>query len=542
MAESSPTAGAEKIGSAASDHIVWAILILLAIVIITMRLRVTIGNWCLVSGTVPSTGVRPYVAKVFGVTGPVAAFAIATLVGMLAFLHPHAAAAATSCCGAAALHASGHGAFIGFLALMGSVAAAFGVVGCSAPDVVEAKLLSGPKAYQQNFDTTPATSPVTFLVDGSQPLSSPGNKPLCAVAQVVEVNETIEVLSTAVNPIQDQDLARTVQQVSMYEPRFLGQIMDNTVGTGPILKHLIEFLGMGFNRGSDAPVATISVPETANTQATYTRYFTIPHAQSFFVSPVASALWLGIIDQMQVVVQLGIRNALQAVSGGSTGSDAIIKGTSTLRVTTPVVPNPTWHWPLLVQHVLEQIQGGSSQITLRRFNETNASGSNPKDYVFSIALLSSLVGLGGNTTMDNITEIDCPKLGINKMQNVPAFIKARLDAQRYGASPVGLDQNGNYADVVSGGPDTVSGINPADIKFLFLKQPGLGMDLRSTLKPRGNFQLPVNFTYNTLPSTQHAFVTSSFRDLQASLGKALAALPGSQLSPSPQVSPHPARS
>lgn len=541
MAESSPTAGAEKIGSAASDHIVWAIIFLLAIVLVTMRLRVTIGNWCLTSGQVPTTGGKMYLAKVFGITGPVTAFAIATLVGMLAFLHPHAAAAAT-CCGSPALHASGHAAFYGFLALMGSVAAAFGVVGCSAPDVVEAKLLSGPKQYQQNFTTTPGTSPVTFLVDGSSPLSSPGKKPLCATAQVIEVTETIEVLSTAVNPIQDQDLARTVQQISMYEPRFLGQIMDNQVGTGPIVKHLIEFLGMGFTRGSDNPVATISVPETGNVQGTYTRYFTVPHSQSFFVSPVASALWLAIIDQMQVVVQLGVANALSAVSGGSTGSDAIVTGTSTLRVTTPVVPNPTWHWPLIVQHVLEQIQGGSSQITMRRFNETNASGTNPKDYVFSIALLSSLVGLGGNTTIDNITEIDCPVLGINKMQNPAAFVKARLDAQRYGQSPIGLDQNGNYADLPAGGPDTVSGMNLRDLKFLLLKQPGLGMDLRSTLKPRGNFQLPINLTYNTLPSNQHAFVTSSFRDLQASLGKALAALPGSQLSPSPSVNPHPARS
>jgi hypothetical protein len=511
----SPIAGAEALGSTASKHIIWAILILVAVVILTMRLRVTLGTFALKYPT--------SVGKVLGVTAVVTALAI----GVLGLLAPSSALAATCCGGPALVAHGGHlWSWLAWLGATGLAGLALGMVGVQAPDTIDANQLNGQNQFLANFSVPATGSPsVEFYVNGTVPLSSPGGKPLCAVAEVLELTETIEQGESPTAAIKDEDLAQTVAQVSMYERKYLGQIMDMTVGTGPIVKHLIEFLGLGFNRGSDAPVATIS--DSAGASAQYTRYFTIPHTQNFFRRPMASSLWLGLIDQMKITVQLSPADAL----GGGAG----VTGTSVLKCSTAVVPNPVWEWPLIVQHILEQIQAGSQQIKMLRFGEANAVGTIPKDFVFSIALLSSLVGLGGNVTFDQILTIDCPGLGISSanMQNgLPSFLKARFDSQQYGRGPMGYDQNGNYIqDVVP------TGMNCEAVKFLLLKQPSMGMDLRGTLKAGHGYQLPITFQYSgAIPTTQHQIVTSSFRELQGSLGPKLAALPGSKLNPSPKAS------
>jgi len=502
------------LGTARKHYIVFGVA-LLVFGILVFRYRNSIATW--VATHFPS------MKTLLGIS------TIAVILGLIfgagdAF----AGAGIAACCAKTAAHAGGHGMLAWLYAVGGAIA--LGMVAAPAPDVKEAKLLGGSKIGVADYTSAPGTGlQMDFYVDGSVPLS-PSGRPLCATAEVVEVLETIEQVSTGTNPIVDDDLARTVESVKMFEPRFLGTLMDDTVGTGPIIKHLIEFLGLGFNRGSDAPVASITVPGSGTTDATYTRYFTIPHAQQFLRTPMASALWLAIVDQMKITVKLGQKACLDGVSTG-----AILKGQSQVRLTTPVVPNPAWHWPLIVQHILEQPVGGSTTFTLQRFGETNASGTNPTDFVFAINILSSLVGLGGNMTIDNIARIDCPKLGISDMENLASFVKARLDAQRLGRSPLGYDNNPNYVDGV-----TPTGMNPAGLKFLGLKQPGLAVGLETFMKVDKGFQLPVNFTFGTVPSGTHQVVISSMRTLQKALGQRLAALPGSQLPADPTVAPKPA--
>jgi hypothetical protein len=495
------TAGLKDIANSGKRHYLWMGILLLVVVAVVIRYRTQIGN--------ALGGLHPSIAKFLGV-------AVAALV--VFFGLPGLAEAAT-CCASPVAHAVQSGGFLDSILTALAAAAGSGamaIVAFPAPDVVEAKLANGNKTVTY---TPGAAQSYDFFVDGSVNIS-PENKPLCAVSQVIELATTVNTPSTGTASLKDDDLARLIGSVQMHgDP--LGTILDSTVGTGPILKHLIEFVGLGFNRGPDAPVATVTVPASSSTAATYTRRLEIPHSQGWHTNPMSSALWLGIIDQLKITVTLAASTALAAVSTGATSSGA----GSTLRVITPVVPNTHWHWPILAQWILETPEGGSNTVKLRRFGEANASGTEAVDYLHTVAYLSNKVGLPGNQALDNLASVNCPKLGIYNMQNLNQFSLARIEAQRWGQAPVGMSQNMNYVqDAVSDGNDMDS------LKFLMLRQPGLDMRLDGTKAVVAGYDLPIELTYTgATPSTNHAVVLGSMRFLSQSIAGALSSAPNSKL-------------
>jgi hypothetical protein len=507
------TAGIKDIAGAGKRHYIWFAVLILLVLFLGVRFRKEIGNAIFAAS--------PTVAGWFGVTAAAAA-------ALLCFFGLSGVAEAATCCAEPLRHAvQSPGGFLELLATLGAGAAGsamFGMVAFGAPDVVEAKLSDGNKVV--NFTPSAAEPSYDFFVNGTNNVHPVSGRPLCATAQVIELQTTVSNLSTGTNPITDDDLGRLVKKVTMHgDP--LGTILDDTVGTGPILKHLIEFVGLGFNRGADAPVATVTVPSpSGSNDATYTRYITIPHAQGYMVNPMASALWLGLIDQLRVTVTLAASTRLGGISGVDiVSANAVTKGASTLRVTTPVVPYNKWHWPVLAQWILEQPTGGSTSFTLRRFGEANASGSVPTDWVHTIAYLSNKVGLGGNQALDNIASVQSPKLGILDCQNVPALLKERLEAQRYGQSSPSYTDNMNY---VQGTVPT--GMNLASAKFLMLRQPGLDMIMDNMTPTMKGFLLPVDMTYvGAAPSTNHSVVIGALRFLSDSIAAAVTGAPNSKL-------------
>jgi hypothetical protein len=516
----------------ATKHYLVAAVILGIAVFLAIRYRSKIVSG--LAGVLPS-----WANKALNISTTAAAMVLGVL------FSSRAAEAATCCAEPLTSAVSSGGGIIGVLSALGAVLASalgvamFGIVAFGAPDTVEAKMAKGGKTATFNMtDAEYATSGPSFdfFVDGSSPMAPDGKKPLVATDQVVEVATTFENISTGTNPIYDDDLARCVKSVKLHS-ELLGTIQDDTVGTGPIIKHLIEFIGMGFNRGADAPVATIAVPTVGGppippNDVSYTRYFTIPHAQRFLVNPLASALWLGLINDMKITVQIAGANCLDSVSTG-----ANIRGNSTLKVTTSVTPYNIWHWPLLAQWILEQPLAGSRSVKLLNFGQKNAAGSEPIDYVHTIALLSNLSGLPGNMALDNLLELQCPKLGLVKVENVPAFFKTRLEAQVYGRSSAGYD-NGNFQDGA-----VATGMNLGDAKFLLLREAGLDMLLDNMLKVANGYQLPIDSAYTATPNTTpHAYALGSMRFFDpSSVGAAFAKRSGGNLSASDRMASKPAQ-
>jgi len=484
------TAGLKDIASAGKRHYIWLAALVFVGVFLTIRYRGQIAQ--------AVGGIHPTLAKWLNVTVAVVAIFFGLAVGA-----GHVEAAV--CCAKPIVHAASSGGWVSHVLTLLAGAAGAGVMGLvafPAPDIVEAKLANGSKT--QTFTQGASAQSFDFFVDGSVP-NAPDGRPLCATSQKIQISGTVENTYTGSHALTDDHLAPILESVQMHS-NLLGTILDKTVGTGAILKHLIEFVGLGFNRGADTPVATVTVPSPSGTNTlAVVRHYEFPHAQRWSRSPIASALWLGIINQMKITVTLAPTTALAQFS-----TAAVFSGTgASLKVVTPVVKNTRWHLPVLAQWLLENNIGGSTTFTLRRFGEVNASGTAPVDYLCGVYLLSNLLGLGGNQAIDNILSINSPKLGISNCQNVLQFAMDRIAAQRYGQSPRAMADNGNY---VMG--TTPTGNDNAGLKFLPLIQPGLDMTLDAMGAPKGNgFELPIDFTYTSTPSTTHATVLQSMRFL-----------------------------
>lgn len=518
------TEGLKAFANTGKKHYLWMILLLLVAVLLAIKYRGQIGAAII--------KMSPGLAKWLGLA--MAAFVV--------FVLGSEVAQAATCCAKPVVASVASNGVLDWLANTWQTIAAAGagislcsVIGFPAPDILEQKLGSGNKTYE----FTPGTAK---SVDFETKVSSPTvagdagkGRPLCAIDQVIELATTVEnvVGGTA---IKDEQLPRLISSVKMHgDP--IGTLLDDTVGTGPILKHLAEFIGLGFNRGPDQPVATISVPPGApgatTASATYTRYLTIPLAQRWYERPIDTAIPVCLLHKMITTVKLPA-STIFADAGVSTG--ATYKGAgSSLRAYLNVVPNTHWYWPLINQHILDKQTGGSKTFTLKKFGEKNASGTDPIDLVYSIALLSNKVGLGGNQALDNIASIQSLKLGIIDCENVPAFYANKLMAQRIGMSPLGLEDNPNYVQDA-----TCTGINLGDAKWLPLLQPSMGMgfqSLKQQAKPSG-YELPIDLTYvGATPSDEHLTVISSIRRLSRNIAPQLVALSGGNLSADPASAP-----
>lgn len=525
------TQGLKAFADTGKKHYIWLGLLLLVAVVLAIRYRNEIGK--------ALGGLHPAIAKLLNVT-------VATAVVIFGLCFGSEVAQAATCCAKPMIHvvATTGGGFVDWIANAWQTIAAAGaggglvlgaVIGFPSPDVLEQKLGTGNK----NYEFTPGTAKsVDFLtkVDSPTVAGDAGKgRPIVAIDQVIELTTTVEnvVGGTA---IKDEQLPRLISSVKMHgDP--IGTILDDEVGTGPILKHYAEFLGLGFNRGPDQPVATITVPPGApgatTVDATYTRYLTIPIAQRWFEMPIATAIPVCLLNKMTTTVKLPA-STIFADAGVSTG--AVYKGAgSVLRSYLNVVPDTHWRWPLINQHILDKQTGGSKTFTLKRFGEKNAAGTVPEDMVYSIALLSSKVGLGGNQTLDNIASIQSLKLGIVDCENVPAFYANKLMAQRVGMSPLGLEDNPNYVQ------DAVcTGINIGDAKWLPFVQPSMGMGFQSLkqMTKKSGYELPIDLTYvGATPAGEHFTVISSLRRLSATIGGQVNALSGGNLSTNPADAP-----
>ena len=499
MAEA--TEGLQAIGSTAKRHWVWMLALAALAFVLVIRYRNTLATKL---GTFLPAAVKSFL----GISG------VFFVVGGLLSLMQGDAMAATHCCAVPA----GHGTLTAILSVLGG-GGALATTMFSAPDVREAKLEAGSKVAAFSYsDPSVGTPAYDFYVDGTINTDAKG-RPLVALDEVIEVATSIEVASGGA-AITDDDMSLVVQTVKIDEPNILGTILDDTVGTGPILKHVVEFIGHAFNRCADAPVANVSGGATT----AYTRYFTIPHAQRIQKDPMTSAIWLGILNKARVSVKLAPTAFM-----GSANAAASLTGASSLKVTTPFVAYDKWHWPVLSQYILEQPLGGTETVTLKLFGQKNAQGTDPTDYLFLVSVLSNLARLPGNQTLDNILQIDSEKLGIARLENVPALFKARLEAQVSGRSSAAYD-NGNFvADVVP------TGMNIASAKFLNLRQPGLDMVMSNMRPVTAGFELPISFKFSSIPANRWAFVLGSLRLLSPQVASQLQKLSGGKLGATPMA-------
>lgn len=329
---------------------------------------------------------------------------------------------------------------------------------------------------------------------------------LYAVDTKIAIDTSIEQVPLGTNPIDDQDLARLVDYIEISTP-FHGPILSSETGTGPILNHLIDFIGQGFSRAGDAPVETITVPAVPTVTAV-TKYFTMPWAQRWLSDPSDTTPWLLSLDNMRVDVRVASSTALAAVS-----ALANTQGASRVRMWTSYNPDPVAKPRYLPYWRLDRPASGSDGLTFQTFGGAGPTATKKVDKVHTIGWLSNLKGLPGNLTFDTLTRIVAPSFGLDDVRNIDGLVLERLNSQTVGrVGDESYATGGNHAEgtIANNGGAALNAL-----LFLLLRQPALNMvpGLLMPMDSSKRLNLTVDLSVPRLGPD--AFLVGSLRELNS---------------------------
>lgn len=214
-------------------------------------------------------------------------------------------------------------------------------------------------------------------------------------------------------------------------PRF--GLMDRKEDlTGPVMKHMQEFITNGYAYSGDEIISEISA--TAGNHVGITLYFTRNYTQRCMAKPEEFAMFAGWLQQSQYSMWLAPATQL-ATLGFSTG--ATIAGTDVeLRMSARYFTRAmhgdvrqAYTVPPLVNHrVIKVAATGQEDITF-----TGVGGTGPEntsavagERIVAMGMLSDSNGLPGVASVADITEIGCEAIGLMFTKNVDHFLLAKL--------------------------------------------------------------------------------------------------------------------
>jgi hypothetical protein len=431
-----------------------------------------------------------------------------------------AAAAVAKCCAAPLAHGTAHGGVIA--AIVGAILTAFGslAVGMlfNAADTLD--LQDENRGRTITYTPASATQEKALFLNVGKAFDSDG-LPLVATAIQFELTTTITQTDTGAT-LQPDDLSALVDYVIIESP-LLGTILDKDVGTGPRLDLLISFLGDGFNNDGSQPIPALPLAGTGLTIATtVTKRFTFPFTTKFLKDPFLTAQFLRALNKTQITVGIAGTGCLSSVSSGAT-----VGGTSTLKGVVKYVPHSHWFRPAFSFFRTDKPAGGTDGLVFRNFGTVGPKSTQQIDALTSIGQVSSLKKLGGNTTIDNITKIIGPELGLDDVQNIDQLVLSRLAAQREGfTGDANYAADGNFAR----GTAAATGAIPlAGMYALWLKQPALHMDPRNAkVQPAGK-EIAIREETSAPMTNNHVFLFHSLRQFSDDAVRMMSGLYGGKI-------------
>jgi hypothetical protein len=313
------------------------------------------------------------------------------------------------------------------------------------------------------------------------------------------------------------ELPRVIGGFEMLHPLW-GTMLTKETGSGPILKHLIEFIGHGGQYAGDDARAVIAA---ADGDTTCDLYVTYPFAQRCMVRPTDQMPWVGWLDQTLLNFYLAPSTAIAAVSTG-----AVIKATTSLRMGLDYVLDNDLEIPTLSYWQRYTHNAGSETIRALGLGSAGPKGTKGVERLVGIYELFNVWGFGGCTTADNITAVFLEQLGLSRVTNVDMLVKNYLKTLGGVRSPKG----GNGASALhamAGNPYTMGAtpsnrLNASTLAYLPLRAPGRDQEITKVPKFAGD--LVVTQTYTSTPSSgQHILVVQSIREFTTEMARELAA-------------------
>jgi hypothetical protein len=131
--------------------------------------------------------------------------------------------------------------------------------------------------------------------------------------------------------------------------------------------------------------------------------------------------------------------------------------------------------------------------------------------VHTLGLLSNLVGLKGNQTFDNITNIIAPDFEMDDLLNIDQYVTEQLRAQFRGR--IGNYDYATGGNHVQGTPNNGAALDK--LLFLLFVQPSVDTRLSALEEYKESTKKNVRLVMTSPLTTQHAFITGSLRELNA---------------------------
>lgn len=479
------------IGWAKSKTLVFVLLVL-ALVLLAVKYRAQLASWL---GKIPVIG--PHLVKFM------------TAVGIFLLASPAFAAHATGG-DPSALGSWGH--VLGLLAALGVGAA-----------------LTFPTPYPMDLKSdgatqvslTPGTAEVTseFKIGGVKGHHQGAWMKAVGIGGRLRVG--VDQPSSGSSVINWDQLFRIIAGLEISSPRF-GTLLNKESSPGPVLKHLIEFVGLGYSY-CDYARAQIAASDG---DTAVDLYFYYPIAPRYLTRPHDAAPWVGWLDKTIVKFFLGTTTAIDAVSTG-----AVIEATSNLQMWMDYILDNDLEIPTLSywQRYSRAAAGGST-ITLEGVGaKKGLKGVEDFDRIAVLAQHCDVAGFGGPDGADNITRVYIPMLGLERLTNVDAiFAGYRAQCIR---RPVHVGGNGTSAlHDGAGNPETMAAAvnavqNSATAMYVPLRMPSPDQEVTKLPKFYGDLEITEEFT--SAPSSgSHVFTIGSIKQLDVSAKRDLLALAG----------------
>lgn len=354
---------------------------------------------------------------------------------------------------------------------------------------------------------TPGAAIVSAEFTVNAPKSFVGDNWPLAQALVTRVRVGLDQAASGGAAINWDDLPRIVDSFNTSCPLF-GTMWPRDSATGPIVKHIMEFFGAGYQY-TDGARNQIAA---ADGDTAVDLYFVQPFAQEFLFKPHHASPWMGWLNAGKHTVYLAASTVLDSLSTG-----LVLEATTNVQCWIEYVVSPKLHIPHFPQwHVYEAPAAGGTTALLQGVGTANGL-QDVKDGSRLAALLelSDQKGMGAADGADNITSVTIPQLGQDVTVNVDAFFAAfrRIVGGHKGpvsgvATTIVHDRAGN-PEGMSATPNGV--MNTATAMYTPYRAPGRDAQISKMPKFFGELKIVRTFTSN--PATgRHRFACLEFRE------------------------------
>lgn len=354
---------------------------------------------------------------------------------------------------------------------------------------------------------TTADTSATFTIQGVSGALNGAYKRATAIAGRLRVG--FDQAASGGATVNWDQLPRVISGLEINSPLF-GLMASKESTSGPVLKHLIEFVGQGYRYG-DAARAQIAA---ADGDTAVDLYFCFPLAQQCLVRPHDCTPWVGWLDKTQVTFSLGSTTALDAVSTG-----AVIEATTNVQMWCEYHVDNDLELPAIPSWQLYQRAAASANSILIEGMGAARGIRNVENFDRLAGLFwhMDVGGFGGPDGADNITELYLPALGIDRTINIDAFFRRFRSYAQRNVAHVGGNGTSALHDSGSNGYESMaaavnSTLNSSTAMYLPIVAPSPAAEITKMPKIAGDIELTARFT-STPSSGLHKFTAYTFKSL-----------------------------